>query len=121
MSTSHEVTASQRVTMLECRTKIKELIYYLRKFLDEEDYSYIEKAYQVNEQLKNNQEFLKMMSGYDDLNNNMVSIYNKWRDNGDNMDSALHAHISNQVVYTITRANLIVTGLEFKLKRMRKG
>ncbi|MDJ0269790.1 MAG: hypothetical protein NXY59_04455 [Aigarchaeota archaeon] len=121
MSASHEITASQRATMLECRTKIKELIYYLRKFLDEEDYSYIEKAYQTNEQLKNNQEFLKIMAGYDDLNNNIVSIYSKWRENGGNVDSMLHARISNQVVYAITRANLIATGLEFKLKRMRKG
>ncbi len=121
MVTAHEIAPQMRPTLLECMNKLKEIILLFRKFLDEEDYNYVEKAYQLNQEIKNNPEFLKLMSGYTDLDNNIQAIYNTVRENGGNVDSITHGRLSNQAVYIITRANIIYTGLEFRMKRMRKG
>ena len=121
MVTAHEIAPQARPTVLECMDKLKQLILLFRRFLDEEDYSYVEQAYRLNQEIKSNPDFLKLMSGYRDLDNNIQSIYSAYRERNGEVDSLLHGKLSNQAVYIITRANIIYTGLEFRMKRMRKG
>ncbi|HID04900.1 MAG TPA: hypothetical protein EYP20_03750 [Aigarchaeota archaeon] len=121
MVTVHEIPPQMRPTLLECMNKLKEIIILFRKFLDTEDYSYVEEAYRLNQEVKNNPEFLKFMSGYADLDNNIQAMYNMVKERGGDVDSLTHGKLSNQAVYIITRANIIYTGLEFRMKRMRKG
>ena len=121
MVTAHELSPQMRPVIVECMNKLKEIIYYLRLFLDEEDKRYIDEAYRVCGEIKGNSEMLKLMSGFDDLDRNLEALYNSFKEGGDNIDDILYGRLANQAVYIITRANIIHTGLEFKLKRMRKG
>jgi len=114
------LSPARRPAIVECREKLKEFILHLRLFLDEDDYWHVERAYEINQLLKN-PEYHELMAGYEDLDRNVTAMYQTWKEKNGQIDSILHAHLSDQAVYTITRANLIFTGLEFKLKRMRKG
>jgi len=117
---AHELLPAQRPAILECQKGLKSLILSLRLFLDEEDWTYVQKAHETKEQLKLGG-CMTFMAGFQDLENNIDSIYNALKQSNGNVDRMLFGHLSNQAVYAITRANLIATGLEFKLKRMRKG
>jgi len=120
MVSAHELSPQMRPLILECMDKLKEIILMFRKFLDEENFEYVERAYVINQEIKNRPEFLKVMSGYRDLDNNIEAIYKAVKENNV-MDDTLYGRIANQAVYIITRANIIYTGLEFRMKRMRKG
>ena len=121
MVTAHELSPQMRPLIVDCMNKLKEIIYYLRLFLDEEDSRYVDEAYRVCGELRGNGEMLKLMSGFEDLERNLEALHKTFKEKGDSIDDILYGRLANQAVYIITRANIIHTGLEFKLKRMRKG
>ncbi|MEM4417893.1 MAG: hypothetical protein QXD32_07540, partial [Nitrososphaerota archaeon] len=61
------------------------------------------------------------LSGFDDLDRNITAIHNVWRESGGDFRDFVHGRLLDQAVYSLVRANIMATGLEFKMKRMRKG
>jgi len=103
-----------REEFLELRDIIRDVLKNLRAFVEVEDYSFVEKARQLCESLDG-----KELSGFEDLKNNVETIYLAYRQTGGKLDTETHAHLVSQAVYAIVRANILLTGLEFKVKRMR--
>lgn len=103
-----------REEMLGLRDRIRDVLNNLRAFVEVEDYSFIERARQICESLDG-----RWLSGFEDLKNNVDTIYLTYRQAGGKIDTETHAHLVSQAVYAIVRANILLTGLEFKVKRMR--
>ncbi len=96
------------------RDRIRDVLKNLRAFVEVEDYSFVKKAQQLCESLDS-----KELSGLEDLKNNVRAIYLAYRQADGKLDVETHAHLVSQAVYAIVRANILLTGLEFKVKRMR--
>ncbi|MEM2909483.1 MAG: hypothetical protein QXO01_00210 [Nitrososphaerota archaeon] len=103
-----------REEMLKLRDGIKDVLKNLRAFVETEDYSFVEKAQHLCESLDG-----KELPSFEDLRDNVNTIYSTYRQAGGKLDTETHAHLVSQAVYTIVRANILSTGLEFKVKRMR--
>jgi len=103
-----------REKMLSLRDRLRDILENLRTFVEVEDYSFIEKAKQLCEGLD-----CEELSGFKDLKNNVEAIYLAYREAGGKIDTDTHAHLVSQAVYAIVRTNILLTGLEFKVKRMR--
>lgn len=103
-----------REEILGLRDRIRDVLKNLRAFVEVEDYFFIEKAQQLFESLDG-----KWLSGLEDLKNNVRTIYLAYRQTGGKLDTETHAHLVSQAVYAIVKANILLTGLEFKVKRMR--
>ncbi len=115
---AHELSPKERPELLTLHKGLRNIIAALREFLDTEDYTYLEKAVEIGEVLKTNKHY-GTLSGRLDLENNLKAMYHIYKNQ--KIDDFVHGRLLDQVVYTIVRANIISTGLEFKLKRMRKG
>jgi hypothetical protein len=103
-----------REKVLSLRNILKDILENLKTFVEVEDYSFIEKAQQLCESLDG-----KELSGFEDLKNNVKAIYLAYKKAGGKIDTDTHAHLVSQAVYVIVRTNILLTGLEFKVKRMR--
>jgi len=103
-----------REGLLRLRDGIRDILESLRAFVESEDYAFVEKAQRLCEALEG-----KELPGFEDLRSNVNSIYSTYRQACGKLDTETHAHLVSQAVYAIVRANIISTGLEFKVKRMR--
>ena len=117
---AHELGPKDRPELLSLHGELRELIGCLRQFIDTEDYAFLEKAYTIKEKIKNGMK-IELLSGFEDLDKNLNIMYYSWREAGGNLEDYVHGRLLDQAVYSIVRANIITTGLEFKMKRMRKG
>lgn len=105
--------------MREATSLLRQIITNLRAFLDTEQTTYIEKAYEVNKTIRERVVF-DVISGYEDLDNNLKSMYTALKENDGELKPVFIANLTNQAVYTIVKANIADVGLGFKIKRMRK-
>lgn len=105
--------------MREATSLLTQIIKNLRSFLDTEQTTYIEKAYEINKTIKERDVF-DVISGYEDLDNNLKSMYTALKQNDGDLQPMFIGNLTNQAVYTIVRANIANVGLGFKIKRMRK-
>lgn len=117
---SHELSPKDRPEIISLHSSLRELISSLRMFLDTENYNYLERAYSIKEKIKTRMR-IEWLSGFDDLDRNITAIHNVWRENGGVVKDFVHGRLLDQAVYSLVRANIMATGLEFKMKRMRKG
>ncbi|MEM1943419.1 MAG: hypothetical protein QXO30_08105 [Candidatus Caldarchaeum sp.] len=117
---SHELSPKERPELVELHEGLRSLVKALRSFLDTEDYGWLKKAFEVHQKLVSNKHY-QGLSGRLDLDNNLRAMNQVYLAYGEKSDDFTHGRLLDQVVYTIVRANIISTGLEFKLKRMRKG
>ncbi len=120
MVMAHELSPKERPELLTLHQGLRNIVTALRQFLDTEDYTHLEKALNILETIKTNKHY-HTLSGRLDLENNLKTMHQIYQTYGGNIDDFVHGRLLDQVVYTIVRANIISTGLEFKLKRMRKG
>lgn len=100
---------------------LRGIVESLRGFIDTDDYSYIEKAQALAGELREKVGGDDELSGERDLLNNISSMYRRVKEMGGAMPSIEHGLLVQQAVYTITRANIMSVGLEFKMKRMKGG
>jgi hypothetical protein len=117
---AHELGPKDRPELLSLHGELRKLIGCLRQFIDTEDYGFLEKAYTVKEKIKNSMK-IEWLSGFEDLDKNLNIMYYSWMEAGGNLGDFVHGRLLDQAVYSIVRANIMATGLEFKMKRMRKG
>ncbi|GBC68722.1 hypothetical protein HRbin01_00406 [archaeon HR01] len=115
---AHELSPKERPDILSMHRSVRDIIESLQKFVETEDYAYVERAFNEKERLKSHGK-LEYISGFQDLESNLDTLYNSVK--GGVAADFVHGRLVDQAVYTIVRANIIATGLEFKLKRMRKG
>lgn len=99
---------------------LREVISNLRKFLETDDYEFIEEAYSscsrlLNDARINNYE----LAGKMDLFRNIESMREKVKNQKTNLDLIEHGLLVQQAVYAITRANILAVGTEFKIKRAK--
>jgi hypothetical protein len=111
-----EVLVLERMTLSEerlkeCWTTLREVIADLRSFVETDDYSFIEMA----------KERVSALSGMRDLINNVREMYRKVLEANGKLDDIDHGLLVQQAIYSITRANILAVGIEFRLKRMRGG
>ncbi len=92
----------------------------LRSFLETDDYSFIEEAYKYCLELMDDQRLSNYnLHGKDDLLKNLASILEKVRSHKTNLNLIEHGLLVQQVVYALTRANIMAVGIEFRIKRYR--
>ncbi|MEM2095006.1 MAG: hypothetical protein QXV86_01875 [Candidatus Caldarchaeum sp.] len=120
MVVSHELSPKERPELVELHEGLRRVVKALRIFLDTEDYGFLKKAFELHQKLLSNKHY-QGLSGRLDLENNLRAMNQVYLAYGEKTDDFTHGRLLDQVVYTIVRANIISTGLEFKLKRMRKG
>ncbi|MEM0452987.1 MAG: hypothetical protein QW048_03565 [Nitrososphaerota archaeon] len=113
-----EVLQERRI-LREAYTILRMLIFNLRAFLDTEDKKYLERAYSILCYASSDPRYVEKMHGFKDLQKNLESIYSEFKDKGLNLGEEDFSRLSEQVVYTIVRANIIATGINFRLKRMK--
>lgn len=99
--------------VIELWRSIRKVAELLRKFLDTEDYSYIEQAWYVCKDIGIDG------SGIRDLKSNIDEMYECYRSSTGSIDLDVHGRLVSQATYALVRANIISRGLEFKIKRMR--
>lgn len=102
-----------RSGMMLLWSKIRVVADALRSFLETEDYSYIERAWSACKEIDLD------ASGIRDLRSNLEAIYNASMPSHGKPNLDLHAHLISQATYTIVRANILLRGIEFKMKRMK--
>jgi hypothetical protein len=99
---------------------LREIITSLQKFIDSDDYRFIEDARSSCHKLMNNHRLSNYdLSGKNDLVRNVESMYEKIKSRKNGLDLLEHGLLVQQAVYTITRANIMAVGIEFKLKRSK--
>ncbi len=108
-----------RRRLMEAFTLARMVVNDLRLFLDTEDTGYIERAYKIGEYIWNNKEYAGLMSGVQDLYNNLKSMYQLVKSKNGRLDDYEMGDLNHQASYTLMRANIIAMGLSFKLRRMR--
>jgi hypothetical protein len=104
----------------ECWTTLREVIADLRSFVETDDYSFIEMAKERVSALEDG-EVVRELSGMRDLINNVREMYRKVLEANGKLDDIDHGLLVQQAIYSITRANILAVGIEFRLKRMRGG
>jgi hypothetical protein len=104
----------------ECWTTLREVIADLRSFVETDDYSFIEMAKERVNALEDG-EVVSELSGMRDLINNVREMYRKVLEANGKLDDIDHGLLVQQAIYSITRANILAVGIEFRLKRMRGG
>ncbi|MCS7110439.1 MAG: hypothetical protein NZ956_03095 [Candidatus Caldarchaeum sp.] len=115
-----ELTPKERPEAFELLQNLRALAKSLRKFLDTEDFGHFEEALRTHQTIKASKVY-EHLSGHLDLDNNISQLKIIYDSTGGKIDDIAFGRMLDQVVYTIVRANIMATGLEFKLKRMRKG
>lgn len=120
MSSEHlSQTIKDRRILRETYTLCRMIIFNLRSFLDVEDYGYLKKACELAEYASSKIDYLENMHGFRDLYNNLKDLRNQLESKSWKLTEEEYGRISEQVTYTIVRANIIAMGLNFKLKRMK--
>ncbi|MEM0440651.1 MAG: hypothetical protein QXF45_03815 [Candidatus Caldarchaeum sp.] len=115
-----ELAPKERPEAYDLLQQIRRMTKALRNFLDSEDFKHFEQALQIHDMFSKNHVYLHL-SGHLDLDNNINQLKSIYEMSKGNLDDLSFGRMLDQVVYTIVRANIVSTGLEFKLKRMRKG
>ncbi len=113
-----KVIESRRI-LREAFTLTRMVVFNLRAFLDTEDYKYFKRAYKLVEYAASKPQYVENMYGFRDLYNNMKAMYELLESRSWNPSEEEYAKLSEQVTYTIVRANLIATGINFRLKRFK--
>jgi hypothetical protein len=121
----HGLLVQRRMTLSEerlkeCWTTLREVIADLRSFVETDDYSFIEMAKERVSALEDG-EVVSELSGMRDLINNVREMYRKVLEANGKLDDIDHGLLVQQAIYSITRANILAVGIEFRLKRMRGG
>ena len=96
------------------------MIADLRSFVETDDYSFIEMAKERVSALEDG-EVVRELSGVRDLVNNVREMHRKVLEANGKLDDIDHGLLVQQTIYSITRANILAVGIEFRLKRMRGG
>lgn len=117
---STELSPKERPEAFELLQQLRAFSKSLRKFLDTEDFAHFEEALKIHETMKESQIY-GHLSGHLDIDNNIGQLRTLYETTGGKIDDMTFGRMLDQVVYTIVRTNIVSTGLEFKLKRMRKG
>lgn len=112
-------TIEERKTLREVFTLTRMIIFNLRAFLDTEDYKYFKRAYKLVEYAASKPQYSGNIHGFRDLYNNMKSMYEVAESRNWSLTDEEYSKLSEQTIYTIVRANLIASGLNFRLKRAR--
>ncbi len=110
--------SEKRRKTLEAYTLARMILSDLRGFLDHEDYRYLQRAYRLGEYAWNNG-FLDEMPGLRDLYSNLKSMYELGASKRWELSDEEFAELSHQASYTLLRASVIASGLNYRLKRMR--
>jgi len=100
---------------------LRGIVDSLRGFIDTDDYAFIERAHRLGGELREKLGGDDKLSGERDLINNLASMYEKVQRAGGSLPTMEHGLLVQQAIYTITRANIMSVGLEFKMKRMKGG
>ncbi|MEN2974694.1 MAG: hypothetical protein ABDH32_03835 [Candidatus Caldarchaeales archaeon] len=108
-----------RRILREAYTLCRMIIFNLRTFLDTEDYKYLKRAYDLVEYVSSKKEYVENMNGFRDLYNNLKTLIDLLESRGWKLSEEEYGRASEQVTYTIARANIIAMGINFKIKRMR--
>lgn len=99
---------------------LRSIVTDLRGFLETDDYRFIQEACAKAGSLESVGEAAHL-SGMRDLVENLRSMKEKLERSGYNLSTVEHGLLAQQAVYTISRANILATGLEFRFKRARGG
>lgn len=95
------------------------IIFNLRAFLDTEDYKYFDQANKLVMYAASKPDYSENMYGFRDLYNNMKTMHELIESKNQKLTEEEYSKLSEQVIYTIVRANLIATGVNFRLKRAK--
>jgi len=99
---------------------LREIISSLQGFLETDNYRFIEDAYSACSKLLSDHRLSNCeLSGKIDLVRNLESMYEKIKTRKDGLGLLEHGLLVQQAVYTITRANIMAVGIEFKIKRSK--
>ena len=109
----------ERKTLREVFILTRMIIFNLRAFLDTEDYKYFRRAYRLVEYSASKPQYSDNMHGFRDLFNNMKKMHEMLESRNWRLTEEEYSKLSEQVTYTIVRANLIATGVNFRLKRFK--
>lgn len=104
----------------ECWTTLREVIADLRSFVETDDYAFIERAKERVASLEDG-ELMGELSGIRDLISNVRDMHRKVLEANGRLDDIDHGLLVQQAIYSITRANILAVGIEFRMKRMRGG
>ncbi|MCS7143005.1 MAG: hypothetical protein NZ920_04325 [Aigarchaeota archaeon] len=99
---------------------LRTIIKNLRNFLDTENYGYVVEAYKAHTRI-HSEDLSQNLWGWTDLVENLRSMYEKVTSNDMKLSTIEHGSLVQQAVYTISRANIMCVGLEFRLKRLKGG
>lgn len=120
MTLSVELSPKERPEAFQLLIQLRALTRALRRFLDTEDYAHFREAVQIHNSIRSSKLY-EHLSGHLDLDNNINQLNAIYESSRGVLSENSFGRMLDQVVYTIVRANIVSTGLEFKLKRMRKG
>lgn len=94
------------------------MIADLRTFIETDDYEFVRRAAEQAKELEND-ELLSELSGLTDLVNNVKTMNQKISQSNGKLDDVDHALLVQQAVYSISRANILSVGIEFRFKRAK--
>ncbi|MDT7878712.1 MAG: hypothetical protein RQ798_02515 [Candidatus Caldarchaeales archaeon] len=112
--------AQKHGELKEAWRMLREIIASLRSFLETDDYSRIDEAYRICEELSASP-VSSELSGLKDLAANLSEMKRRLEARNYSPNTIEHGLLVQQAVYAISRANIIATGLEFLSKRARGG
>ncbi|MCS7117728.1 MAG: hypothetical protein NZ957_02960 [Thaumarchaeota archaeon] len=104
----------------ECWERLRLTIADLRAFIETDDYEFVRRAGERVRELENN-EYLSELSGLTDLISNVKAMNQKITQSNGKLDDVDHGLLVQQAVYSISRANILSVGIEFRLKRAKGG
>jgi len=115
------LSAAQRVAALrDVWRGLREIVGDLRAFLETDDYRFLVSAHERCESLSSISEAAEL-SGFRDLLENLRGMRGRIGVGGHSISTIEHGLLAQQAVYSIARANILATGIEFRLKRARGG
>ncbi|MEM2017323.1 MAG: hypothetical protein QW718_07325, partial [Nitrososphaerota archaeon] len=96
----------ERKTLREVFTLTRMVIFNLKAFLDTEDHKYFKRAYKLVEYAASRPQYSENIYGFRDLYNNMKSMHDLIESKNWNLTGDEYSKLSEQVVYTMVRANI---------------
>ncbi|MEN3047587.1 MAG: hypothetical protein ABDH63_02240 [Candidatus Caldarchaeales archaeon] len=104
----------------EAWEQLRLVISDLRAFVETDDYGFVRNASERVRALER-EELMSELSGLRDLVNNVREMDRRVSESNGRLDDIDHGLLVQQAVYSISRANIISVGIEFRLKRLKGG
>lgn len=104
----------------EAWEQLRLVISDLRSFVETDDYGFVRSAAERIRSLEG-EELASELSGLRDLINNVREMNRKVSESNGRLDDIDHGLLVQQAVYSISRANIVSVGIEFRLKRLKGG